>query len=409
MFQVKSVKEQHQLQDQILKERLELILPKVMKRSRADMWISLSKEYHEDMIFDVITPSSYETARRCSIFVFVKDQNQVRRFSLCLPDEDVETYYEAYWQYGKEEQMEALLRLLKEFDPKHIALNISQEFTFADGLSAGLLDLLKASLPQTYIERFMQDEMLAVKLMELRTPTEKALYPHVLEAAFSVMEDTFSSHTITPGVTTCEDLEYHMMQKVRDMGLTFWFRPTMDLQRENESNTRIYGIIEKGDLIHCDFGLRYMNLCTDTQRNAYLLKDGETQIPDYILEGFKENNRFQDIVCEAFAQGKTGNEVFVEATTKAKAEGIQPCLYSHPCNVFGHGPGPTIGLYSNQNPIPIKGDVPIDIDSVYALELNIRKQCNGKEMVFYSEETVLFDETGVHFLYPNRDKITVIK
>lgn len=408
MFQIKSVKEQYAIQDQILKERLETILPNVMRKSQADCWIIASKEYHEDILFDAITPASYVTARRITMLVFLKDHGQIRRISLSLPDEDLENYYEAYYDPKKETQIEALNRLLKEFDPKQIALNMSKEFAFGDGLSAGLYQTLCDEVDPIFVERFMQDDLLAIKLLEIRTKTELSLYPHVLEAAFSVIEDTFSKKNIQPGTTTCQDLEFHMLQMVQDMGLTCWFSPTIDLQRDGEG-PRFYGTIEKGDYLHCDFGIRYLNLCTDTQRNAYVAKDEETEIPSFIKEGFAINNRFQDIVRSCFKKGKTGNEVFLEATTLAKKEGIRPCLYSHPCNFFGHGPGTTIGLYSNQNPIPVKGDIQLDYDTVFALELNVEATVEGKEMTFYSEETVLFDENGVQFLYKDRDQIYFIK
>ena len=337
MFQIKTVKEQAALQDQILKERLDFLLPKVMANSEADAWIIASKEYHEDLLFPLLVPASYLTARRITILAFVKDHGKIRRFSISLPDEDLEQYYEPYYDYQKESQIEALNRLFCEFDVQHIAWNTSEDSAFADGLSSGLYKQFQREIDDCYVEKFMEDKLLAIKLMEIRTETEKSLYPHVLEAAFSVIEDTFSKASIVPGVTTCADLEWHMKQKVQDMGLTFWFSPTIDLQREGEG-PRYYGVIEKGDLLHCDFGIRYMNLCTDTQRNAYVAKDGETQLPEKIRKGFAVNNRFQDIVRENFALGRTGNEVFTAAITQAKKEGIKPCLYSHPCNVYGHGP-----------------------------------------------------------------------
>ena len=148
-----------------------------------------------------------------------------------------------------------------------------------------------------------------------------------------------------------------------------------------------------------------MNLCTDTQRNAYVAKDDETEIPEKIKKGFAINNRFQDIVRESFQLNMTGNQVFSKAIAQAKKEGIRPCLYSHPCNVYGHGPGTLIGLYTKQEEIPIRGDICLDYDTVFALELNIQYE----DMTFYSEETVLFDESGVHFLYPGRDQIYFIK
>lgn len=404
MIQIKTVKEQYALRDQILKERLNEILPKVMMNSEADAWVIASKEYHEDLLFPLLVPASYLTARRITMLVFIKDHDMIRRFSLSLPDEDLEQYYERYWNHQKETQSEALNRLFHTYDVKHIAWNTSRESAFADGLSVGLYQQFQQEIDPCFTARFMEDKLLAIKVMEIRTKTEKELYPHVLKAAFSVIEDTFSKRNIVPGVTTCADLEWHMMQMVRDMGLEFWFAPTIDLQREG-AGPRYYGVIEQGDLLHCDFGIRYMYLCTDTQRNAYVAKDNETQIPEKIRKGFAVNNRFQDIVREQFALGRTGNEVFTAAINRAKAEGIRPCLYSHPCNAYGHGPGTLMGLYSQQEEIPIRGDIRLDYDTVFALELNIQYE----DMTFYSEETVLFDESGVHFLYPGRDKIYFIQ
>lgn len=404
MFQIKSVKEQYEIRDQILKERLDVLLPKVMNASKADAWIIASKEYHEDLLFPLLVPASYITARRVTMLAFIKDQGNIRRFSISLPDQDLEQYYERYWDHQKESQSEALNRLFHEFDVQAIAWNTSEESAFADGLSSGLYKQYQREIEPMFVERFMEDKLLAIKLMEIRTETEKSLYPHVLEAAFSVIEDTFSNQTIIPGVSTCADLEWHMKQKVQDMGLEFWFSPTIDLQRVGKG-PRHYGVIEKGDLLHCDFGIKYMNICTDTQRNAYVAKDDELEIPDHILKGFAQNNRFQDIVCENFQLGHTGNEVFTASIEQAKKEGIHPCLYSHPCNVYGHGPGTLMGLYSKQEEIPIRGDICLDYDTVFALELNIQYE----DMTFYSEETVLFDALGVHFLYPDRDKIYFVK
>ena len=123
----------------------------------------------------------------------------------------------------------------------------------------------------------------------------------------------------------------------------------------------------------------------------------------------KVNNRFQDIVRSCMKAGKTGNEVLAEALAQAKEEGIEATLYSHPCNMYGHGPGPTIGLWNQQSAIPVKGDVELDNDTTYALELNVKVPCKNKDYYIYTEETVLLDENGVKFLYEGRDQITLIK
>ncbi|MEE0965978.1 MAG: M24 family metallopeptidase [Bacilli bacterium] len=406
---IRSIKEQNEIMDICLGERLDIIVPQVLNNAKADMWIVASKEYHEDLVFGALTPASYLTARRITMLVFLKKDGEVKRFSLSLPDKDLNYFYPQYWNFGKEEQMKALNRLLEEYDPKNIAINISEDFTYADGLSYGLYQTLLKEVKAPYKDRFMVDEMIPIKIMEMRTPTELSLYDEVMKVAFSVIEETFSLKAITPGITTCEDLEYYMMEKVRSLGLEYWFSPTIDILREGNTNSRLYDTIQKGDLLHCDFGIKYLNMCTDTQRLAYVAKDDDTDVPEWMKTGFKINNRFQDIVCECLVDGKTGNEVLMEALNKAKEEGIKPCLYSHPCNIYGHGPGPTIGLWNNQNAIPLKGDIKVSYNTVYALELNIQYDYEGITYTFFSEETIAYTKEGVTFLYPNRDKIYFVK
>lgn len=408
-MKIKSTREQNEIKDVCLKERLELIVPKVLKDSEADMWIVASKEYHEDLVFDSITPASYLTARRITMLVFVKDGDEVKRLSLSMPDGALNSFYPQYWKFGEEEQMEALNRLLVEYDPKNIAINISEDHTYADGLSYGLYQTFLKEIKAPYNERFMVDAMIPIKIMEIRTPTEFTLYPELMNLAFSVIEEAFSLKVIEPGKTTCQDVEYFMMDKVTQSGLQYWFSPTIDLQREGHDGVIYEGVIEKGDLLHCDFGIKYLNLCSDTQRLAYVAKDDDEDIPQWMKDGFKVNNRFQDIVGECMADGKSGNDVLMDALNKAHEEGIDACLYSHPCNIYGHGPGTTIGLWNNQNPIPIRGDILMSYDTVYALELNIKYIHDGIQYTICSEETVSFTKDGLTFLYPNRDKIYFIK
>lgn len=405
-MKIRSLKEQYAIKDQCLKERLEIILPQVMEDADVDMWIVASKEYHEDPTFKAMVPAEYLTARRITMFAFSKEADGIHRYSLSMPDKSVAKFYESKWQFGKEDQMVALKRLIEEKDPKRIALNMSKEFAVCDGFSIGLYQMFKESLGEDIMNKMVNDDLLAMKFMEIRTPTELKLMPEVMSVAHDIMERMYTTDVIKPGITTTNDLEWFMKEEVNKLGLTYWFEPTMDLQRKNGDESRYDScVIQKGDLLHCDFGIYYMNMCTDTQRLGYVAKDDEDTMPQYLLDGMKVGNRFQDIVRENMIVGRTGNEVFEAAMKQAKEEGIQAMLYSHPCNMYGHGPGPTIGLFSNQNAIPIKGDVKLSNNTVYALELNVKVD----DYYYFLEETVALTDDGVNFLYKDRDKITFIK
>ena len=48
------------------------------------------------------------------------------------------------------------------------------------------------------------------------------------------------------------------------------------------SNRPSENIIQKGDLLHCDFGITYLRLNSDCQQMAYVLKDDEFDVPIFL-------------------------------------------------------------------------------------------------------------------------------
>ena len=151
--------------------------------------------------------------------------------------------------------------------------------------------------------------------------------------------------------------------------------------------------IEPGDLIHCDIGIndQYVQPHTDMQWVAYILREGEKQAPQDLQALLDCGNRFRQIVMENMHVGKEGNAVFTAAMRQAKAEGIQPMLYSHPVGTFGHGAGPTIGLYTNQGFVPGTGERTIEEDTCFALELNVYDNIScwdGQRVFMYLEENI---------------------
>ena len=49
-------------------------------------------------------------------------------------------------------------------------------------------------------------------------------------------------------------------------------------------------------------------------------------------------------------------------------------VYTHPLGFYGHAPGPTIGMWDNQGPTPVRGDWPLHPNTAYAIEGNIKVQ-----------------------------------
>lgn len=117
-----------------------------------------------------------------------------------------------------------------------------------------------------------------------------------------------------------------------------------------------------------------------------------------------------DILTAAFATGRSGNTVLAEALAKAKAEGLNPSIYSHPIGYHGHGAGPAIGMWDMQNGVPGTGDYPLYPNTAYAIELNNRVFVHewNKELRIMNEQNAVFDGTKVYYLDGRQKSLLLI-
>jgi len=213
------------------------------------------------------------------------------------------------------------------------------------------------------------------------------------------------------GTTKALDVAWWIRQRFHDLGVDPWFHPSVRLQRAGvplveERGVLLPGVafdavIERGDLVHCDVGLASLGLTTDTQRNAYVLRDGETDAPPGLRTALATANRLQDLTVGVLEVGRTGNEVLAAARAAAASEGIRGDIYSHPVGFHGHGAGPAIGQWDEQNGVAGAGDYPLHPDTVYALELaalQLVPEWGGQCVRLALEQGVALTADGVTYL-----------
>ncbi|WP_202707931.1 M24 family metallopeptidase [Sporosalibacterium faouarense] len=407
------IKKQYEVMDMSTKYRLDNILPELMKREGLDMWIILAREYNEDPVFFTLIPGIVRTASRLSCIVFyLRPDNQLESLALCGTNPHLAKFYNQSWNSKSETQWQCIKRIVEERDPNRIGINVSDQFALADGLTKRLHDKLISTLGEEYSKRLVSAEKLCVGWLERRSLPELELYPQIYKVACDIIHEAFSNQVIKPGVTTTQDVEWWIMEKIKDLGLEFWFTPTIDLQRQGVKEKRIMNtVILHGDILHCDVGITYMGLCTDTQKIAYVLKPEEERVPLGLETALKLCNQFQDIVTENFVAGRTGNEIMIASLAEANEQNIKAMLYTHPIGYHGHGAGPTIGLWGNQRQVPGRGDYPMYHDTCYALELNTTStvpEWDNQEVCIFLEETIAFTKTGVSYLKDRQTKFITI-
>lgn len=404
------LRQQAAIQDAWLSHRLKTIMPEIMRRHNLEAWLVIGREYNEDPLMGSLLPATMLSARRLTILAFflhpdnTLEQLTVSRYS-------IEPFYTAAWQVDQEDQWEALARLIRERDPQTIGINYGHDFAFGDGLSYALYTQLVDALGPELSPRLCSAELAAVGWLEQRSEPEIAAYTGIVQIAHALVAEAFSNRVIHPGVTTPSDVIWWFRQRTHELGLTCWFQPSVSIQRQGHTELPPTTTILPGDLLHCDFGLHYLGLATDTQQNAYVLKIGETDAPAGLQAALATGNQLQDILAAAMQVGKSGNEMLRAALATAAEAGIQASIYTHPIGYHGHGAGPTIGLWDAQQGVPGRGDYPLYNDTCHAMELNIRQsvpEWGGQEVRIALEQDILVHEGRVVFLVGRQTKLHLI-
>lgn len=406
---VPGLREQAEIQHQWLKLRLERVLPRLMRKHGVQMWLIICREYNEDPVFFSLVSPTVFAARRRTIYVFFDrgEEKGVERLALgggsngglytVYRDPEVEgreIYGEGQWVLLK--------KLVEERKPATVAVNISHTHAFADGLSAGEREKLETTLGPEYLKRLVRAENLALEYVEIRLPEMLPAYRKMMETVHSLISRAFSNEAITPGKTTDQDVVWWLRQQVNDLGLGTWFHPSVRVQKPGKAGVNLLAedaptVIERGDVLHVDFGITAMRLNTDTQHMGYVLREGETGVPAGIKQALKNTNRLQDLLMERMRPGRTGNEALADALASMKAEGIKGTIYTHPIGDHGHGAGPLVGLWDRQQGVPGRGDVMILPGTWFSIELQATTpvpEWGGKELWVGQEEDAAIDEQG---------------
>ena len=380
-----TLREQAALQQEWLRYRLDSVLPRLMRQYGVEMWIIPMREYNEDPIFwSLVSPTTF-FARRRTIYVFTDrgpgGGRGVER--LALGGGSQGGVYEAYVardtidpSIGRrpelvgQGQWDLLARVVRERDPKTIAVDISHTHAFSDGLSAGEWEQLSRALPPGYLSRVVRAEGLALDYQSIRAPGMLPAYRRMMEVVWAVIDTAFSNKVITPGKTTTADVVWWMRQRVNDLGFGTWFHTDVDVQRRGEDLSDADAVvIQRGDVLHCDFGITALGLNTDTQHMGYVLRPGERDAPDGLKRALLNSNRLQDLLLAEMRPGRTGNEVLTATLAAMRTAGINGTVYTHPIGDRGHGAGPLIGLWDHQEGVPGRGDVTLLPATWFSIEL----------------------------------------
>jgi Xaa-Pro dipeptidase len=232
-----------------------------------------------------------------------------------------------------------------------------------------------------------------------------------------VVRRAFSPEVVKPGLTTVGDVRRWLYDELGRRGVGTWFQPDVRVQRKGMDNASSRGflavtkedlVIQRGDLLHVDFGASYLGLHSDWQKMAYVLHEGEKDAPAGLKHALANTNALQDALVRASRPGRSSGEVYDAVMAEMKQKGIQAQVYSHPLGNQGHALGAAIDFRSASRQEAPK---PLREGSYIAIELNTRTpvpEWSAQEVYVMQEDPAYLTRDGWQFFVPRQEAYYLI-
>ena len=149
-----------------------------------------------------------------------------------------------------------------------------------------------------------------------KTPAEQARIRRAVEITEEIFQKTFAF--IKVGMTEIQIADY-MHGLMKEYGVDFaWPRENNPAVNSGPDSSVGHngptGIkVERGHIIHFDFGVKFEDYCSDIQRVVYVLREGETAAPKEVQRGFAVIRSAVEEARAAMKAGVTGNSIDVIA------------------------------------------------------------------------------------------------
>ena len=307
---------------------------------------------------------------------------------------------------GYDDAVSGLLReMITRLDPTGIAVNTSRNNVHADGLTHAMHGFLMDYLAGTpYTERIVSAEPIINAMRGRKTKTELARIQRAVEITDEIYKKTFDF--IKVGMTEIEVANY-MHALVKEYGVGYAWSPENN-PAVNAGPNKVVGHsgpseikIERGHIIHFDFGVKYEGYCSDIQRVAYVLREGETEAPLEVQRGFITIRTAIEKSREAMKAGVTGNSVDTIAREIVTDSGYPEYKYAlgHQLGRVAHDGGALLGpLWEKYGDSP---NQTLENGQVYTLEPGLAVPNYG--YVGLEEDVVLTKEGALYIGEPQRE------
>jgi Xaa-Pro aminopeptidase len=326
-------------------KKMRTLLQPVMRKHGIDLWVIMSRENAPDPAVELFGGNGitgWYGHRNAYLF---RDPGEGKPLETHVIGTHLsghmKLFYDRLEPYGQEGLKPHLEKYIAATKPKRIAINQSRTISMADGLTASLKEYLVDAIGPDYAARLTSSEPMFVEYVSMHIPEEHDIQREASIATEAIIRRSLSNEVITPGKTRLMDVHYWITAEWKRQGFEFNFPASVDLQRSGgiSLDDAENPVIERGDLLHVDFGVRSSGIVTDQQKMAYVLQTGEKAPPAGLVKAFADSVRAAALICEEIKPGRIGHEMKTAAEKRTAAAGLAVNVYSHVQGYWVHDAG----------------------------------------------------------------------
>lgn len=408
----------------IRSDKFDYVLPEAMRANNIDMWIVIDKgRGTEPLARDFGSISSNGNG---IIIFFDRGEDRIER-GILGPGEDEIKDCGVYDIVGDPADF---AEFVQSRNPQRIGLNFTTDTELypmegrhlSDGLSHTDFKNIQRALGEPYASRLVSAEKLIAHYRGRRVATELIEFSKIAEGTRLLLDRALSNEVITPGVTTLGDISWWLEKQRIQNG----FEPGWDatvyvhLPDGNEvGNT--YRTIHRGDIVQIDYGIGRNNFFTDIKRFAYVMREEEEYLPQWVETAFDNAMNVRKLIRQNVQSGGRGREklnalrqlvadsgfVYTEDERASDVPGIEVNIGMHAAGNLGHDAG--AGIFQIY---PIRTDYDVQPYSIISLEFIVftpTDEWGGNKVPVNIEENVLVTPHGIEWLHVPQDRPRVIR
>lgn len=387
----------------IIKEKVKQAI-NILKELGIDVWLifcretSISAEPALDLItgHDVVGQSAFFITKEGDTIALVSEYDASNFIRSGI--------YQEVLSYT-EDISKQFTDILEKISPDSIAVNYSKSSVSADGLSYGMYLLLRDYLKDTaYLNKLVSAEEIQFRVRGRKNRYEIELLSQAAEIADKAWHNALDD--ITVGLTEIQIADL-IKSAIHKLAAEPSFEPTVcagSKTRPGHGNPT-NAVLEKGDLLHVDFGARHYGYCSDIQRIAYFKKDDEKDPPEKLLTAFNLIKSIVDNTSRLYTTGAIGHEIDQVARQTLLDNGYEEynhCL-GHQVGREVHDGASLVGpKWKRYGQAPF---IPLEKNNVFTVELGIDVPSIG-HVGF--EDVLVVTDNGGRFMGPRQTELMIL-